>query len=216
VTYSQARLKLAQRDLEHTELIAPYDGTVSARFVQPSEVAARGVHMLEIYAEATLQVGVSVPEQMIGNVYAGLEGQMVLNNFPDDPFVATVSEVGSSATAANAFPVKAVITNADERVRPGMTAELLLAFPDQEMQSAWLIPMQAFLPGIEKKEHFVYLFDAQSSTVRKTPVQIKGIQGDEVVVIGGIAPGDVLVVAGVPFLRDGQKVKLMTDSESSQ
>jgi len=216
VTYSQARLKLAQRDLAHTELIAPYNGTVSARFVEPSEVAARGMHMLEVYAEAARQVAVSIPEQMIGDVHAGLEGQMVLNNFPDDPYVAIVSEVGSSATAANAFPVTAVINNADERVRPGMTAELLLMFSDEALQSAYLIPVQAFLPGIEKNEHYVYLFDNQSTTVRKTAVQIKGIQGDEVVVVDGLAPGDVLVVAGVPFLRDGQKVKRMPASGSSQ
>lgn len=216
VTYSQAGLNLAKRDLAHTELLAPYDGTVSARFVEPSEVAASGMHMLEVYAESAMQVAVSIPEQMIGDVYAGFEGQMVLNNFPADPYVATVSEVGSAATAANAFPVTAVIKNSDERVRPGMTAELRLAFSDKEIESAYLIPVQAFLPGIEKNEHFIYLFDAQSSTVRKTPVQIKGLQGDEVVVVDGIAPGDILVVAGVPFLRDGQKVKLMPASGSSQ
>jgi RND family efflux transporter MFP subunit len=216
VSYSQARLELAQKDLANTELIAPYDGTVSVRLVEPSEVAARGVHMLEVYAEAAMQVAVSVPEQMIGNVHAGVEGQVVLNNLPDAPYIGTVSEVGSSATAANAFPVKAIINNADERVRPGMTAELLLKFSDAAMQSAYLIPVQAFLPGIEKNEHFVYLFDTQSSTVRKTAVEAKGIQGNLVVVIDGISPGDVLVVAGVPFLHDDQKVKLMSASDSSQ
>ena len=84
------------------------------------------------------------------------------------------------------------------------------------MQSAYLIPVQAFLPGIEKNKHYVYLFDTESSIVRKTAVETKGIQGNDVVIIGGIAPGDILVVAGVPFLRDGQKVKLMPTSDSSQ
>jgi RND family efflux transporter MFP subunit len=216
VTYSQAQLRLAERDLADTELVAPYDGTVAARFVEPSETASRGVHMLEVYAEAAMRVAVSVPEQMIGNVYTGLEGKMVLNNLPDAPYQAVVSDVGSAATTANAFPVKAVISDADERVRPGMTAELWLTFADKELLSAYLIPVHAFLPGIEKNEHYVYLFDSQSSTVRKTPVKIKGIQGDEVVVTDGITPGDVLVVAGVPFLRDGQKVKPMPASGSSQ
>ena len=216
VSYSQARLELSVRDLSNTELVAPYDGMVAARFVEPSEVAGRGVHMLEVYAEEAMQVAVSIPEQVIGKVHTGLEGQVVLNNRPDDPYEATVAEVGSSATSANAYPATAIINKPDEWVRPGMTAELRLAFVDAEMQSAYLIPVQAFLPGLENKDHFVYLFDAQSSTVRKTAVQTKGIQGDDMVIIGGITPGDVLVVAGVPFLRDGQEVKLMPAADSIQ
>ena len=215
VTYSQAKLGMAERSLADTELVAPYNGTVAARFVEPSEVAARGVHMLEVYAEAAMQVAVSIPEQMIEDVLPGLAGQVFLNNQPDSPYDAVVSEVGSSATTANAYPVKAVITNADDRVRPGMTAELRLVFADEEMQTAFLVPVHAFLPGLEKNAHYVYLLDGGSSTVRKTPVKIKGIQGDQVVVTDGITPGDVLVVAGVPFLRDSQKVKPMPVSDSN-
>ena len=215
VTYNEAQLELAQRDLSHTELIAPYDGTVSARSVEPAEVAARGVHMLEVYADAAMQVAVSVPEQMIENVYAGLEGKVLINNRPDYPYDAIVAEVGSSATSANAYPVTAIISNADERVRPGMTAELRLTFVDAEIQAAFLVPVHAFIPGTVKGENHVYLFDPQTSVVKKSPVKTKGIQGNYVVVTEGIAPGDILVVAGVSFLRDGQQVKPMTDSDSN-
>jgi len=45
--------------------------------------------------------------------------------------------------------------------------------------------------------------------VRKTPVQGAALVGDQVIITSGIAPGDVVVVAGVPFLRDGQPVTLM-------
>jgi len=216
VTYSRAQLELAQQNLAYTELRAPYAGVVSARFVEPSEVAARGVHMLEIYAEVAMQVAVSIPEQMIGNVQVGMEGKVLLSNRPDDPYDAIVAEVGSSATSANAYPVTAIINNADERVRPGMTAELRLTFADAEIKTAYLVPVHAFLPGINNGENHVYLYDSQTSVVHKTTVQTKGIQGNSIVVTTGIAPGDVLVVAGVSFLRDGQKVKPMSDSDSNQ
>ena len=221
VSYNEAQLELAQRDLAHTELVAPYDGIVSARTVEPAEVAARGVHMLEVYAEAAMQVAVSIPEQMIENVYTGLEGKVLLNNQPDDPYDAIVSEVGSSATSANAYPVTAIINNADKRVRPGMTAELRLTFVDAEIQAAFLVPVHAFLPGAVKGdtvkgENHVYLFDAQASVVQKTAVRTKGLQGNHVIVSEGIAPGDILIVAGVSFLRDGQKVKPMSDSDPDQ
>lgn len=212
VSYSRAQLGLAERDLINTELRAPFDGIVSARHFDPSEVADRGVHVLKVNTEDAMQVAVSVPEQMINKVYTGLKGQVFLSNRPDEPYEAVVSEVGSAATTANAFPVTAVISDADERVRPGMTAELRLVFADAEMQIAYLIPGAAFLPGIDKNDHHVYLFDAETSHVRKTAVQVRGIQGNHVIVTQGIAPGDVLVVAGVPFLSDGQEVKLLDTS----
>ena len=50
--------------------------------------------MLEVYADAAMQVAVSIPEQMIENVYTGLEGKVLLNNQHDHPYDAIVSEVG--------------------------------------------------------------------------------------------------------------------------
>jgi hypothetical protein len=84
------------------------------------------------------------------------------------------------------------------------------------MRIAYLIPVHAFLPGIAENDRHVYVFDAETSTVRKTAVQTTGIQGNQVIVTQGIAPGDVLVVAGVPFLSDGQKVELLDTSGTGQ
>lgn len=216
VSYNQAQLNLAERDLANTELRAPFKGTVSARYLEPSEVATRGQHVLGVYAEGAMQVAVSIPEQMIGDVSAGLEGQVLLANRPTEPYEAVVSEVGSAATTANAFPVTAVIRNADERVRPGMTAELRLVFPDAKTQNAYLLPVHAILPDIEDNDRYVFLFDKETSTVRKKKVRSKGVLGNQVIITKGIEPGDVIVVAGVPFLRDGQQVKLLNPSPATQ
>lgn len=216
VSFTQAQLDLAMRDLANTELRAPFKGTVSERFLQPSEAAARGQHVLGVYAEDAMQVAVSIPEQLIGGVRSGLKGQVLLANRPDNPYEAVVSEVGSAATTANAFPVTALISDADERVRPGMTAELILVFSSAETQTAYLLPVHAILPGVENKERYVFLFDKDSSTVRKKTVQSKGVLGNQVMITAGIAPGDVIVVAGVPFLRDGQEVKLLKSSLDRQ
>ena len=62
----------------------------------------------------------------------------------------------------------------------------------------------------------LYVFDPETSTVRKTAVEGKGMIGDQGIITKGIAPGDVVVVAGVPFLRDGQEVKLMNPSQAAQ
>lgn len=216
VGYNRSQLELALRDLANAELHGPFDGTVAARFVEPSEVATRGQHILEVYAEAAMQVSVSVPEQIIDRVRPNVEGKVILANRPDEAFAAVVSEVGSAASAANAFPVTALIINSDERVRPGMTAELQLNFVAEDGPSGYLIPLHAVLPGIESEDRDIFLYDAPTSTVRKTPVTIRGIQGNRVIVTRGVSPGDVVVVAGVPFLADGQKVQLIQTSGADE
>ena len=140
-----------------------------------------------------------------------------LPNRLDAVYHAVVSEVGSAATSANAFPVKANINDADKHVRPGMTAELTLLFSrEEEEETAYLVPMQALEPGMEKDDQHVFVFDSETSTVRKTVVQGKGIVGNQAIITNGIAPGDIIVVAGVPFLLDGQEVKLLNPSHAGQ
>jgi hypothetical protein len=58
----------------------------------------------------------------------------------------------------------------------------------------------------------VFVYDSGSSTVKKTAVQGTSVRQNDVVISGGIKSGDIVAVAGVSFLEDGQKVKLMEAS----
>jgi RND family efflux transporter MFP subunit len=216
VSYNQAQLDLAKRDLEKTELRSPFDGVVSARDVEPFEEVSRGKPVLDLFVEGAMEVAVGVPENMIDDVHAGLRGEVRLPNRPDDIYHAVVSKVGSAATSANAFPVEANIQNVDVHVRPGMTAELTLLFARDGEEAAYLVPLQSIAPGLPKAERYLYVFDPASSTVRKTIVEGRGMIGDQAIITAGIEPGDVVVVAGVPFLRDGQEVKLMSSTQAAQ
>lgn len=208
VTYRQAQLDLARRDLEKTELRAPFSGVISNRSVEPFEEVQPGKPVLDVFVEGAMEVEVKVPENVIGKVSVGLHGEVRLYIRPDKVYRSVVSYVGSAATSANAFPVKASIRDADRFVQPGMTAELRLVFRRDNGQPAYLIPVEALAPGFGKDGWSVYLFDPDTATVRKTAVEGTGILGNQAVVTKGIEPGDRVVVAGVSFLRDGQKVGL--------
>ncbi len=217
VRYSQAQLDLARRDLAKTELRARFDGVVSARHIEPFEEVSRGKPVFDVFVEGAMEAAVSIPENMIGDVYAGLKGEVRLPNRPNAVYHAVVSEVGSVATSANAFPVKANINDVDKHVRPGMTAELTLLFSrEEEGETAYLVPVQALVPGMGKDDRHVFVFDPETSTVRKTAVQGKGVVGNQAIITHGIAPGDIIVVAGVPFLRDSQEVMLLNPSHAGQ
>ncbi len=54
----------------------------------------------------------------------------------------------------------------------------------------------------------VFVVDREKRTVRRTPVTVAGPAADGVRVAGGLEAGDMVVTAGVQFLRDGMRVRL--------
>ena len=74
------------------------------------------------------------------------------------------------------------------------------------------VPLTALLAG-EGEERFVFIYEEKSSTVKKTPIGEATLRDNDIIVKSGIKPGDIIVTAGVEFLADGQKVKLMQEGK---
>lgn len=213
VSYARAQLDLARRDLEKTALVAPYKGTIAARNIEPYEEVRRGQPVFELFGEGSMQVVVQIPENMIEDVYVGQPAEIRLPTVATHPFQGALTEVGSAARGANSFTVKATIGASDSRIRPGITAELSLLLPSAVEAGAYLVPLTALAPGEGASGSSIFVFDPQTSTVHRKPVVNRGIVGDQVALAGEIEPGDIVAVAGVSFLHDGQKVKLLDTAQ---
>ena len=90
-----------------------------------------------------------------------------------------------------------------------MTAEAILATKNEDWTPGYMVPIQALLPAPEVNQAYVFVYDPKTSTVSKTPVHMSGTEHKKVIVLEGLAAGDIIAVAGVSFLADGMKVKLM-------
>jgi len=210
VSYAGSKLNLARRDLEKTVLEAPFDGVIANKFVDPFQEVARGEKVFDIYAEGAMEVVVSVPENAIGEIYLGLPAEIA---FPSEQVAGQkgrVSEVGTVAGNANAFPVKVALADPPESVLPGMTADVALILGEDGGSTSYLVPVSAIAAGDEPGQGYIFVFDQGSSTVKKTAISAKGVEDNRVNITEGVAPGDVIAVAGVSFLRDGQQVTLMS------
>jgi len=57
----------------------------------------------------------------------------------------------------------------------------------------------------------VFIVDQNSKVVRRTIVALSGTSEDGVRIASGLSAGDMVVTAGVQFLRDGMRVRLMDE-----
>ena len=210
LSYNMSRLNLARRDLERTVLRAPFDGVIAERHVDPFQEVARGERMFDLFMEGAMQVAISIPESEIDRIYLGLTGEIRFPAISQQVHMGIVSEISKVAGAANAFPIKMAIRadGVNARIRRGITAEVTLLLSDEEEQGGYLIPLSAVVFGGDAGNH-VFTFDPETMTTRKTVIEHGGIRDSNIIVTRGLKAGDVIATAGVSFLRDGQKVRLM-------
>ena len=212
VKYARSQVKLAKRDLEKTVLIAPFDGIIGEKYVDPFQEVKRGEQLFILFSERAMEIAVQIPETVISEIHLDLPAEIRFPTLPDRIYKGVVSEISSVAGTANAFPVKVGVVDKGSAIRPGMTAEVMFILSHKDQKVGYLVPLSAVTKGGSKSDFHVFIFDKTTATVKKTAVKGGGVTGNRVGVTEGVKAGDIIAVAGVTFLEDGQKVKLMKEN----
>jgi HlyD family secretion protein len=159
VTQAKAALQQAAVNVEHTIIRSPIDGIVVDRDVDVGQTLAASVQspvLFRIAADLTrMQVQVNVDESDVGGLAEGESAAFSVETFPGETFHGTVSQVrlqpvteqSATATAVTATAQTAQTTsvatvvsytaivdvsNPDQRLRPGMTAEVVVSAEPRE------------------------------------------------------------------------------------
>jgi RND family efflux transporter MFP subunit len=209
VNYQIARLDQVNRNLRKTKLLSPYDGTIAWRSVEPNEEVLAGQKIFEINATGKMEVQLAIPENTVDLIKIDDPATITFSTLPGETAQGRISYIGSAAVKANAFPVKVELSDPNEKVLPGMTAEANLTVKAENLKPGFIVPFQALLPAPEANQGFAFVYDPQTSTVKKTAVRSRGSEGKEIIIYEGLAAGDIIAAAGVSFLADGLKVKLL-------
>jgi len=216
VDFVESKLNLTKRDLRKTVLYAPYDGSIGERQVEPFVEVRRGQAVFEIDGRGEQEIVVDIPETVIHLLTIDMP---VIVSFPTIAGKTTegrVTEVGTVAGEGNAFPAKVRLLDPPSQVRSGMTAEATFELKGDDFADGYPVPNHAITPTTEANRGFVFVYQPDTSTVKKTPIQWRGVRNNMVMVSEGVSPGDILAVAGVSFLSDGMKTKLMVEAKKEK
>jgi len=201
-----SNLAISKKGLEDTVLRAPYDGTITFRDVDPAQQVFTGETLFKIDGGQGLEVSVYVPETLIKKL---VQDKIYTVTFPAARNLimeAALKEIGTQATRANSFPVVLYLTQQSSELRAGMTAEVSFVY-FQDVEESILIPNSALGVGNEQSS-FVYVYDKNTSRLKKVNVKPLNITNNDVYVQGNIKSGDIIAIAGIPYLRENQEVIL--------
>ncbi|WP_312166271.1 efflux RND transporter periplasmic adaptor subunit [Phenylobacterium sp.] len=129
IAQSQAALRSQQVDLARTSIVAPIDGVIVDRQIEPGQTVAASLQAPVLFRIAQdlskVEVKISVDEADIGQVQEGQAVKFTVDAFPDDNFTGVVTQVRKQpVTDQNvvAYVVMAQADNPRGKLLPGMTA----------------------------------------------------------------------------------------------
>lgn len=208
---AQSSLAIAKVGLEDTQLLAPYDGEVSGRLIEPRRQVGPGQPVLRVQgADDSREVRVLVPETLIEELKTGSAHPVTFPAKPDLQAEGRIIEIGTDANDTGTYPVTLLLDPAPRTPRPGMTAEVAFYARHKPGSSDDLtrIPVTAFLP-VSQNETVAFVYDAESSRVVRRVVTITDISNHYALVGDGLRVGERIATRGLAFLSDGQKVTLL-------
>jgi membrane fusion protein, multidrug efflux system len=215
---AELNVENARRDLENTRLIAPFDGVIITRDLDPYVEVTSGKQAFELNSPTSLQVKVLVPETIIRRISYGQDVEISFPTVQGIVVAGTVSQIGADVEVGNAFEVVVTLEPTDFDLRIGMSASTSFIFP-QEKRDVFTVPVSAFAQGDlnlgdpDLTEHFLLLINPETGILERREVKPDGVIGGRVRVVEGLQKGDIYAVAGVPFLREGTLVQLWEPSK---
>ncbi|MHB8947903.1 MAG: efflux RND transporter periplasmic adaptor subunit [Rhodoferax sp.] len=195
----------------YTTLVADAAGVVTAVDGEPGQVVAAGAPVVRLAQDGPRDVVFAVPEDQVAQIRTGALVEVRAWN-DATPIKGAVREVAASADpVTRTFGVK-VALGAQDTLALGSTVTVLLPGADRDAATAIKLPTSALRQA--GKVTAVWVLDIPSMTVRLQPVQIATVDGNDVVLAGGLQPGMQVVVAGVHVLAPGQKVTIFKQNEA--
>jgi RND family efflux transporter MFP subunit len=196
-------LELAENRLSYADLAADAAGVVVSTSTEPGQVVASGQTIVRVARLDEKEALVSLPETALADARTA-DAMVTLWADPGRRIPAHLRELSPQADATSrTYPARFTLEGADGAVALGMTATVTLRPKDQQQVAR--LPLSALIDRGHGPQ--VFVVDGATHAIVARPVEIAAYTGDEVLLSGGVAPGDAVVVLGVQTLLPGQKVR---------
>jgi multidrug efflux system membrane fusion protein len=214
VVTDQAAIDSAKLNLTYCHVVAPVTGRVGLRQVDAGNyVTPSDANGLVVLTEVKpMSVLFTLPEDNVPEVIARLHAGSTLPVEAYDRSLSTKLASGTLSTIDNqvdtttgTFKLRAIFANEDESLFPQQFVNIKLLL--DVARGATIISTSAIERG--QQGTFVYLVKPDD-TVTATPVTLGPVDGEHVVVLSGLAVGDLVVVDGADKLKEGMQVVVQT------
>ena len=204
--------KIAQFNQQYAEIRATRAGKIIKKLMNEGEITGPGMPVFVLFetGKDDWVVKVNVSDRDWARLSTGMNAQLHMDAYPGISFSGKVSDLAPAADPASGlYPVEIQVSPQGQRFAPGLFAQVDIS--PRQAGSFTTVPVEAIIEG-DGREAFVFVLQADGESVRKLPVQVAFIDGNQAVLSQRLADATEVITAGAPYLTEKKKVRKISDS----
>ncbi len=208
----EAKLNAHTNALADTRLLAPFDGYVQDKFFDANETVDAGLPILSMVNVAWMEVVVDIPSNDFVK-RKDFNGYTCFSDlYPNHSFELSGLAINQKANLNQLYQLRLKLEPEEGfDLAPGMSVNVFIQSKDM-VNTKVKIPMAAVWE--EEGQSNVWL--VSDGKVQKRKVKVVELHKDgSAVVSEGLKEGEIVVSAGVHHLNNGQEVKMLKQSSST-
>ena len=222
---AKASLTQAQENFGFTEVRAPVHGVIISRTGEEGDLATTGTPIFEIANLVGYETRVFLPVQDWRFVKIGQKVRLRVSNEAGVSAEGTISRKSPQLDATTGLgEVVITLTNTGPSIYPGVLTESVIDIVNKP--SAVVIPRSALVEKVETvvepesntisldKSYSVFV-SVGDTVAQLRPLELGIEQGDKIEVVGGLRPGEKIIVTGQSSLQDGAKIRVASGANFS-
>lgn len=211
---SRANYEQLQKLQGFEQIVAPFSGKISARFVDFGTLVTAGsgntgTALFNIVESDPLRVYVYAPQENAPSIHEGLSAKILLEEFPGQEFDGMVTRTaGALDPQSRTMQVEVQVPNHNGKLYAGMYGQVKFSLVDQN--APIVIPANAFSFGKE---------GAQVATIENNDhihwqnIRVGRDFGDRIEVLDGLEENTKVVINPTDDLREGIQVEVKSTGE---
>lgn len=213
---AKSAYETSENTLSDTKLRAPFDGFVEQKYVENYQKVQPGEPIIKLVNPDKLEVNFILPETNVRLTREKMQVAVEFDTYKGKWFRAKVKEFVDASPDGSGIPVRlAIVDSAFKRdiynIYPGFSCKVKLSI-DNASGDGYSVPLSAIFKDLKTDETSVWLYNDTDKTVRRQKVTTEQLFGaDEVQIISGLHADDVIVVAGVNYITEGQEVVVVNN-----
>lgn len=201
---AEAARNIARKALADTRLCAPIAGIVGGKGIEVGQMVSAQVHAFTIVKTDLIYARLAVPESEIGQLAPGQKADVTITALDGRIVRGKVTMIGAVADdRTRTYPVEIELANPDAVLRPGMLAQatILTEKPVEKLT----VPGRAIVRDADNLT-YVFVVAPSKSLAQRRRVTPGAVLGNGIEIRNGLAPEDLVIVAGQHKLGDGAPI----------